>query len=68
MVYGISGNVKPGLSPLENEAVDARAVMHLVSAQGDHFGAELCSVSCHLGLGELFCASCVAAHGMATSC
>lgn len=68
MVCSMSGNVKPRLSPLANGAVDARAVVHLVSVQGDYFGAELCSVSFRLGLGKRFRASFVAAHGMATSC
>lgn len=50
MVCSVLGNVKPGLSALENKAVDARAVMHLTAPRD--FGAELCSVSCGLGFGN----------------
>lgn len=59
-----------GLSVLENQAVDARAVMHLIDPQREEvtWEQELCSVSCRLGFGNLFCTSCVAARGILTSC
>ena len=51
MVCSIIGNVKPGLSALENEAADARAVMHLVNSRGEEVTLEQSSALCPVDLG-----------------
>lgn len=63
MVCSVLGNVKPGLSALENEAVDARAVMHLVSPEGLQSRALLCVLWTWVWKPPLYLLHCSPWHG-----